>query len=268
MKKIMWAKMTMEEIKALDKDNTVVLFPIGSTEGHGPHVSVECDSFNATELAKKVALASQEQGVTTIVTPTLRFGQSEWMDYPGKISLRTKTFQSVVWDMCKSIAIDNGFKRLIILNGHGGNPHFLGVTIQDFYQEYRVLIPVINYWRLAVDIIDEVIETSFAHADEGETSVCLALGMEIDMKKAIKDSPYAPHEKISKIGGTDDGLQKLSGFRFAQKTMIPFTKITERSKSGVFSDATLATKEKGEKIVAAVIERSTEIIKELLKYPY
>jgi len=265
MKKIMWEKMTMEEIKALDKDKTVVLFPIGSTEGHGPHVSVECDSFNATELAKKVALASQEQGVTTIVTPTLRFGQSEWMDYPGKISLRTKTFQSVVWDVCKSIAIDNGFKKLIIFNGHGGNPPFLTTTTQDFYQEYKVLIPVISYWKLVHDVIDKVIKTSFRHADEGETSVSLALGMEIDMKKAIKSSYHAPHEEICGLEDIDNTAQTATQPGDKLAILMPFTTISERCKSGVLGDATLATKEKGEKINQAIVKRSVEFIKKFLQ---
>jgi len=255
MKKILWNEMTMNEIGALDKEKTVIIFPTGAIEGHGPHLQVDCDSFNVTELAKRVALACQEQGINAVVISTLQFGYSEWMNYPGKISLRSKTFRSVVWDVCKSI-VDNGFKKIIILNGHGGNPNFLAITAQEFYQEYKVIIPIIDYLRISTDIIDEVTETGFRHADEGETSVSLALGMDIDMKKATKEVPYMPHEmpKVKDILGAP------------QKVIIPLTKITERCKSGVMGDATKATKEKGEKIVQAVVERTVEYIKRFLEY--
>jgi len=255
MKKILWTEMTMDEIGALDKEKTVIIFPTGAIEGHGPHLSVDCDSFIVTELAKKVALACQDQGINAVVIPTLKFGYSEWMNYPGKISLRSNTYLSVVQDICKSI-VDNGFKKMIILNGHGGNPHFLAIAAQDFYQKYKVIIPVIDYIHLTVDVIDKITETGFRHADEGETSVSLALGMKVDMKKATKEVPYMPHE----IHKTKDILGAH------QKIIIPLTKITERCKSGVMGDATLATKEKGEEIVQAVIERTVEFIKNFLKY--
>ncbi len=250
MKEILWAEMTMDEIGALDKETTVVIIPTGAIEGHGPHLPVDDDTFNATELAKRIATACQEEDIRVVVTPTLQFGYSEWMNYPGKLSLSSETYQKLVWDIFRSV-VDNGFKKILVLNGHGGNPHFLAITAQDFYQKYGVIIPVIDYTKLSADVVDEVTETGFRHADEGETSVSLALGMDIDMSKATKETPYMPHEtkKEKDILGAP------------QRVVVPLTKITERCKSGVMGDATKATKEKGEKIVQAVVDRTVDYIK-------
>jgi creatinine amidohydrolase len=256
MKKILWETMTMEEIGALDKDTTVIIFPIGSIEGHGPHLPVECDSFNVTELAKKIALACRDEEITAVVIPTLRFGYSEWMDYPGKITLTSETFQSVVWDICKSI-VDNGFKRILMLNGHGGNPHFLAIVSQTFYQTHKIVIPMVDWFQLMEDITGDIVETLW-HADEGETSVSLALGMDVEMSKAVKElskNPFTSYE--SRIAGVP-----------SHKFFLPLTTVSNRSTSGVMGDATKATKEKGEKIVGLVVDRTIEIIKDLMRYQY
>ncbi len=246
----------MEEIGELDKENTVIIFPIGSIEGHGAHLPVECDSFNATALAKQVALACRENNINAVVIPTLKFGYSEWMDYPGKLSLDSETFQSVVWDVCRSV-VDNGFKKILVLNGHGGNPHFLAITSQRFYQKYNIVIPVVDWFQLVEDVTGDIVETLW-HADEGETSVALAMEMDVDMSKAVKEfskNPFKSYE--SRIAGMP-----------SHKFFLPLTTVSERSRSGVMGDATKATKEKGEKIVKIIIERTVEIVKDLMEYQY
>ena len=116
---------------------------------------------------------------------------------------------------------------------------------------------MIDWFQLVGDAIDGIVE-SLWHADDGETSVALALGMDVDMSKAVKEVPKKPFKDLeTKIAG-------VSSRRF----FSPWTRVSERSKSGVQGDATLATKEKGEKIVAMVVKRSIGIIKELLEYPY
>jgi creatinine amidohydrolase len=104
----------MEIESYLKKDDRVMLV-IGATEQHG-FLSVLADVKIPLALADA---ASQESGV--LVAPPLNFGNSPtFLAYPGTISLRVETLTAVVEDMVRSL-YGQGFKRILILNGHGGN---------------------------------------------------------------------------------------------------------------------------------------------------
>jgi creatinine amidohydrolase len=104
----------MEIDNYLKKDDRLLIV-LGATEQHG---------FLCTSTDVKIPLAladaaSQQSGV--IVAPPLNFGCSSYfMDYPGTISIRVETLLKIVEDMIRSV-YHQGFKRIVILNGHGGN---------------------------------------------------------------------------------------------------------------------------------------------------
>jgi creatinine amidohydrolase len=103
------------EIEAyLKKDDRLILV-LGSTEQHG-YLSVMTDVKIPLALADA---ASQQTGV--LVAPPLHFGNSpHYLSYPGTISLRVDTLLAVVEDMARSL-YHQGFKRILIMNGHSGN---------------------------------------------------------------------------------------------------------------------------------------------------
>lgn len=98
----------------LKKDDRLMIV-LGATEQHG---------FLCTSTDVKIPLAladaaSQQSGV--LVAPPLNFGCSSYFaDYPGTISIRVETLLKIVEDMVRSVH-KQGFKRIVILNGHGGN---------------------------------------------------------------------------------------------------------------------------------------------------
>src|SRR4030043_114673 len=98
----------------LEKDNRLILV-LGACEQHG-FLSLMADSKIPQALADA---ASQQSGV--LIAPAVNFGISPYfLEYPGTLSLRVTTFLDVVEDLVRS-AYHHGFKRIIILNGHGGN---------------------------------------------------------------------------------------------------------------------------------------------------
>jgi len=109
------AELNWMEIDAyLKKDNRLILV-LGSTEQHG-YLSVSTDVKVPLSLADA---ASQQTGV--LVAPPLSFGVSPYfLAYPGTISLRVETLVNVVGDIVRSV-YRQGFKRILVLNGHGGN---------------------------------------------------------------------------------------------------------------------------------------------------
>ena len=98
----------------LQNDNRLILV-LGACEQHG-YLSLLADSKIPLALADA---ASQKAGV--LVAPVANFGISPYfMDYPGTLSLRVSTFLDLVEDLVRS-AHHQGFHRILILNGHGGN---------------------------------------------------------------------------------------------------------------------------------------------------
>jgi len=100
--------------KYLEKENRLILV-LGACEQHG-YLSLLSDSKIPLSLADA---ASQKTGV--LIAPVVNFGISPYfMDYPGTLSLRASTFLDLVEDLIRS-AYHHGFRRMLILNGHGGN---------------------------------------------------------------------------------------------------------------------------------------------------
>ncbi|MBN2148363.1 MAG: creatininase family protein [Anaerolineales bacterium] len=112
--------MRFEELNWLDVENYLkgddrLILILGACEQHG-YLSLLSDSQIPQALADA---ASQKSGV--LVGPALHFGSSPYfMDYPGTLSLRVSTLLDAVEDLARS-AYRHGFRRILILNGHGGN---------------------------------------------------------------------------------------------------------------------------------------------------
>lgn len=115
-------ELTWEDVAAYLKHDNIALFPIGSTEQHGPAGPLGVDSYAAIALAED---AAKETGV--LVTPPLWFGDSpHHLDFPGSISLTTETLVAVTKDVIRSLA-RHGFKKIIVINGHKGT-NLAGLT--------------------------------------------------------------------------------------------------------------------------------------------
>ncbi|MGY5858023.1 MAG: creatininase family protein, partial [Candidatus Thorarchaeota archaeon] len=118
--KYLLAKMTWPEVEEILKETDIVLVPVGSTEQHGPALPVDTDAYITTELTLLLAekIWSKQK---VVVAPTMSFGYSpHHMDFKGTISLNESTLANVYVDICKSLD-HHGFKKIILVNGHGGN---------------------------------------------------------------------------------------------------------------------------------------------------
>jgi creatinine amidohydrolase len=129
------------EIEAyLKKDDRLILV-LGSTEQHG-FLSVSADVKIPLALSDA---ASQQSGV--LVAPPLNFGNSPYfLAYPGTISLRVETLIAIIEDMVRSL-YGQGFKRILILNGHGGNAPASN-RLHELTNEYKDLkLAWYSWWK-------------------------------------------------------------------------------------------------------------------------
>lgn len=147
------AEMTWMQVEAyLEKDDLCVL-PLGSTEQHA-HISLATDSILSERLALE---AAQPLGVP--VFPVLAYGITPYfMGYPGTVTVSMNTYEQLLKDILGSIR-RHGFRRIFILNGHGGNSSALAAVETWVSQQDGTEVLWHNWWksravRKAVDKID------------------------------------------------------------------------------------------------------------------
>jgi creatinine amidohydrolase len=263
MKEYKLYRMTWPEVKDGVEKIDAVFIPVGSTEQHGRHLPVECDHFTATHLCERAAKSLNERGKWVIVAPTINYGCSWYhINFPGTISLSQKTFMEVVKDVCISLA-HHGFKNLIVFNAHGGNSATLTTSLTDLYAEKGIRVAIAQWWTFITETIKELgITSPLIHAEEVETSIAMALGLEVRVKELTRDA--FSRQEVHKAKGVAtskhiayDGITPGSG------VTIPMDYIDDISHSGVVGDATLASKENGEKLSQEIISSLVDFVEDL-----
>jgi creatinine amidohydrolase len=259
-KSVWYQELSWPEIKEQTKVCDIILLPVGAVEMHGTHCPVGSDSFNAQKIAELVA-----KKTGTVVAPPIWYGAHMYMQYgfPATIPIRSDVLKQFAKDVITGLA-KNGFKKIIILNGHGQQWVYVG-ALHELALETGAFIAIATWWELIRGTIAETCETHFVHADETETSVALYLYPElVDMTKAGKES--APSVVDKKWFSGPVGIS-MEG-QFPGHNITSNYPQVEVYKLGILGDATKATKEKGEKLITAVVDRLSEFIEELkAKYP-
>src|SRR5215813_2588841 len=116
-------ELTRAELQELAPHALVVL-PTGAIEQHGPHLPVGTDFF-AVEHVARTAAAEIAAQIPALVTPTMPFGSSHHhLPFGGTMSLSTETYFRAMFDLAESLII-SGFRRIFIVNGHGGNDELI-----------------------------------------------------------------------------------------------------------------------------------------------
>lgn len=188
---VRWDELTASDWpKALERAAHTAILPIGVLEKHGPHAPIGSDLIHVREWASRVA--RQEYAV---VFPDYFYGQIyEARHQPGTFALPSR----LIWDLldatCEEIA-RNGFRKILIVNGHGGNPNFLRFFVQSQLERRRDY--VVYFYDPAPDPaftekMDGMRKSDPAfdqHAGERETSTLLYLRPElVQMDRAVSES--------------------------------------------------------------------------------
>lgn len=175
-----WARLAAPQIAELAIQDTVVIVPVGSIEQHGPHLPVEVDTRLATEISRMAARVGAMRGTPIIVAPTITVGLAQHhLSYGGALTFDFVTFASVIRCWVQSIAA-SGFKRIALVNGHGGNTTALRVVVNELARSENLRIVACTYWDVAAPAFRRILETQpcVMHACEAETSLMMALAPE------------------------------------------------------------------------------------------
>jgi creatinine amidohydrolase len=256
------ARLTWEEVQAeLDGGTETVLIPVGTTEQHGPHMPLDTDCVIAESLAIRCAADARAEGVRVLVAPTINVSLSWYhMQFPGSLRLSTDTFLAVFDEVCESLA-HHGFRSLIAVNGHGGNVAALTVAINRHLERTGRRVFLLGWWDLGADVLAEI-EGPQIHAEEAETSIAMACGQRVLTDKLTRDA-YDRGNAVREAGLQWTSLGRYSLAGGGPGVVVPMDMLRDISASGVVGDSTRATRETGERVLAAVIPRMVQVCREM-----
>ena len=257
--KYRYGEMTWPEVRIAVAEERVAVVPIATIEDHGPHLPIDTDLRLCNAVCEEAVSRAADRAV---LVPAINHGYSpHHMDFPGAITIGAHTLIDYGVDVCRSLA-HHGFRRILIVNGHGSNTPFIDIIARLTVVETDVLAAAVNYW--AAPGVREVAEGlresdkigGMNHACEFETSIYLALRPDIvDMTRAERELSYRPTKNYwtDLIGG--DGPLVM---------MEHWSALTE---TGVMGDPTKATAEKGELLLDAAANGIVELIDEMRARP-
>lgn len=238
-----WDNLTSPEIAKLAENNAIVLIPTGSTEQHGPHLPVGTDAILATWMAERTAQALTAKGIPAVVTPTFAIANSmHHMNFAGSLSLSPRTFIQVLQEQCRAIA-SHGFKRIAVINGHGGNAAPTKTALIDINRELGFPVYYVDY--ISVD------ERPFLETQKGMNHACES---ETSMMLAYDESLVDPIYK--ETSGYPDGCTKWED----AGVIHTFHHMEAHTLNGVMGNSYAATKQKGEALSQAFTDKLVEAL--------
>ena len=169
----------------------IVVIPIGSIEQHGPHLPLGTDWFSAGRVARLIA-----ENLNAYLLPALPFSNAqEHLDFKGSVSLRPPTLAVVVEDIVLSLA-HQGFRKFVIVNGHGGN-WVLKPTIRDINFRHPDLMVIMSNGTMPGDKDAAPPEL---HAGAGETARVMSTRPELVKEGAEDFVPPYGREYLDYVG--------------------------------------------------------------------
>ncbi len=157
--------------KLLDEGNTTLLLPVGTLEAHGHHAPVGTDNFCAEEIAWQLG-----ERLGWPVAPTLNYGVTTGLiAYPGSQRIPKPLYADLVTVILKDF-LEMGFRRIVIINGHGGNTETFSNVIKDLITEDRGNrhFILVDWWQVDADALEEVYGRPGGHAALDETACIVA----------------------------------------------------------------------------------------------
>jgi len=240
--------MTAPELRAVDRERTLVMVPIAACEQHGPHLPTGTDTIICGAVAEGV---EQRCGDSLLLLPTLWLGASgHHLPWGATLSASIEAYTSLLCEIVEPL-LDDGYRRVMLLNGRGGNIDPMRVALRSLQPDYQnVLLTAASYWAIAEQQIAEIMEGPIkhvGHACEAETSLVMHLRGELVREDEVTDnSDYLPD--------IVDGVYLCRD-------------MAQRTERGAAGCSHLGTAEKGAALYESIVSRVTAAVGRLLEEP-
>ncbi len=240
--------LTAPEVKALDKNMPVVI-PVAALEQHGQHLPVFTDSMLLGEIIRR---ASEQLSRQALFAPLLWLGNSHHhLDFSGTLSASPRTYLDVLSGLAENF-LHHGFKRLVFVNGHGGNDVPGRQATFELRQKYRersdLLLLFGTYWHLGSrpqEVNRSLRQSQMGHACEWETSMILRLRPDL----------VKPHQALSPV-------EFGNAFEPAHRAWVT----QDRTQPGHIGHPQLASEEKGEALFQIFTADVVALLQRVLRW--
>ncbi len=144
-----WQEMTTEEVAAWAGPESIAILPVGAIEQHGPHLPLGVDAAIAAAVVDH-AVAKMAADLPAVVLPQMPLGYSrEHGDFAGTLSLSAETL-AAVWRETGAGLARTGIRKLVLLNGHGGNPPVMDIVARDLRAAHDMMVVVVSWFALGL----------------------------------------------------------------------------------------------------------------------
>ena len=245
--------MTWIEFRERMKEDPVILIPLGSVEEQGPMAPM--GDFMLTEKVAELVAQKAE----SIAAPTTAFGYAEYFRcMAGGVQLRAETFCLLLQDICENF-LNHGLRRLVILNGHGGNMPLIEQTAYKLKVKHSVWIPCINLWRTITaekwkEFHPELGISAFGHGGDPMTSMYLHL-----FPKLTRMDLCEPAQRNDVLGLPTVALNAIKFKGVNINVPLEANDISDNGAIG--GDASRSSAEIGEKIIDHVVDLTVDFVR-------
>lgn len=256
---IFLGEQTWPEVKMAIEKGAVSVVPVGSTEQHGPHLPLETDWRLCSSIAERACRRVEQEGIPVVLTPPVWMGfAGHHMDFPGTITLDVATFTQLIGQVAKSLW-HHGFRKILLLNGHGGNANLLRAAVQQLRFEHGVKLATASYWDFVLPFIAKWRQSApggIDHSCEMETALMLAVRPELVQMDKAEDHTWFPHSKF------------LTGDLAIGAPVTVAWNVAELSANGIVGDPTRSTGRRGEEFLDAVTQEVAEFIRDFYSWDW
>lgn len=248
--------LTHEQVTKMEnKENVVLVLPLGTVEQHGNHLPLFTDSIISTNIIFN-SLNQLDKNVKAYALAPLYYGKSnEHSLFAGTMTISANTLQNQLMELVESI-YTAGFRKLIFANGHGGQPQILEIVARDILVNYQDMLIISSSigapWKVPEELWPSTKEKSEGiHGGFIETSIILGfLDKFVDMSKAVGEYPEPYDSKFLTLEG---GIS-------------PSWLTQHLSKSGIIGDPSQASKEAGKRIIDGLTIAWSELIEDIFNF--
>ncbi len=243
-----FAEMTAPDLEDLSRDGTLIVAPIAACEQHSRHLPVFTDSILVGAVADGVERALPDR---VLLLPVLWLGASEHhLPFGGTLTATLPTYEQMLVELLTP-PLRRGFRRALLLNGHGGNIDPLHVALRRLDVQFpRAILAGAAYWEIAEADLAALCRgprKTMGHACEIETSMILHLRPDLVRTDLIRDDPdLTPADLLGTFWARD----------FARRT-----------DHGALGHPESADADRGRLMLDAAIRRATALAEELLNLP-
>jgi creatinine amidohydrolase len=244
------------ELAPQERSAWIAVLPLGAHEQHGPHLPFETDTLIASGIVGRLSQALPPELPVTFLTVEPVGYSIEHMDVTGTKSL---TFEQAVarWLGIAETLNGQGIRKFVMLNAHGGNAPLMTIVATEARIRFDMLAVATSWTRFGVPegLIDPEAKAIDIHGGDIETSVMLALHPDkVDMATAA-DFPSRQSEFAHKF----HHLRAYGPHAFGWK-------MSDLNPDGVAGNATAATADKGERMIAHAVEGLVQLLEDIAAF--